>query len=131
MNHEPQIVIDTAPDLWRVLRWRGVVALRLPRVSASLQATTEKRFNFWRKVCGCQIGALLLLAALGYRIPAVLRTPEWNWTALAAEASIALLAALTGKLLAIGGARLLLIADVLLLRRHMRPANTAMRETWT
>jgi hypothetical protein len=115
---EPHIVIDAVPDLWRALRWRGVVALRLPLVDAYLQTTTEQRFNFWRKVCGCQMGALLLLVMLGYRVPAMLGTPDWNWSALAVEAGIALLAALTGKLLAIAGARLLLIADVALFQRR-------------
>lgn len=125
MSHEPQIVIDSAPDLWRALRWRGVVALRIPLVDACLQTATEQRFNFWRTVCGCQIGAVLLLVTLGYRMPAMLRTADWNWAALAVEAGIAFLAALTGKLLAIAGARLLLVADVLLFQRRIRQVFTA------
>lgn len=87
---------------------------------AHLREAAEKRFHFWRTVCGCQVGALLLLATLGYRLPTMLRMPDWTWTALAAEGGIALLAALTGKFLAIGGARLLLLADVALFQRRMR-----------
>lgn len=87
---------------------------------ARLREAAEKRFHFWRNVCGCQVGALLLLATLGYRLPTMLRTPDWTWIALAAEGGIALLAALIGKFLAIGGARLLLIADVALFQRRLR-----------
>ena len=123
---EPQIVIDAAPDLWRALRWRGVVALRLPLVNADLQRAAEQRFNLWRKVCGCQLGALLLLVTLGYRVPAMLGTLDGKWSSVAVEAGIALLAALIGKLLAIAGARLLLIADVVLFERRVRQAFAAM-----
>jgi len=96
---------------------------------ARLRAAAEKRFDFWRNVCGCQVGALLLLITLGYRLPTMFRTPDWTWTALTAEGGIALLAALTGKLLAIGGARLLLIADVSLFQRRIRQAFPATVES--
>jgi hypothetical protein len=118
MPAEPQIVIRSAAELWRALRWRGVVALRLPLVDAQRQAAAERRFNFWRKVCGCQVGALLLLVTLGWRIPLMLNAPEWTWMTLATESGIALLAALAGKVLAMAGARLLLAMDIALLRRR-------------
>jgi hypothetical protein len=103
------------------------VTLLLPFLEADLQAITEKRFNFWRTVCGCQVGALLLLATLGFRLPALLRTPQWSVAVLAIEGGIALLAAFAGKVLAIIGARLLLAVDVVLLQRRARqlPLNTA------
>ena len=85
-----------------------------------LQATTEKRLNFWRQVCGCHIGALLLLAILGWRIPIILRKPDWIWTTLAAEVGIALLVAVGGKVLAIMGARLLLAVDIAVFVRRTR-----------
>ena len=85
-----------------------------------LQATTEKRLNFWRQVCGCHIGALLLLAILVWRIPTMLSTPDWNWTTLAAEVGIALLAAVGGKVLTIMGARLLLAVDIAVFVRRTR-----------
>lgn len=122
MDAEPHIVIHAAPNLWQALRWRGLVALRLPTIDPRLQATTERRFNFWRKVCGCQVGALLLLATLAWRIPEMLHMPEWTWIALATEAGIALLAALAGKALAMAGARLLLAIDIALFQRRTRQA---------
>lgn len=120
MDTAPQIVIRSAADLRQALRWRGTVTLLLPFLEADLQATTEKRFNFWRTVCGCQAGALLLLATLGFRLPAILRTPQWSLAALAKEGGIALSAALAGKVFAIVGARLLLAVDVVLFRRRAR-----------
>lgn len=72
----PTIVIESPLDLGRTLRWRGLVALRLAHTDALLHATAEKRFNFWRTVCGCQLGALLLLTTLGYRLPAMLRAQD-------------------------------------------------------
>jgi hypothetical protein len=120
MSADSQIVVRSALDLWQALRWRGDVALRLPSMDARLQARAEKRFNFWRTVCGCQVGALLLLGALGFRIPAMLRTPEWTWAALATEGGIALSAALAGKVFSMAGARLLLAVDVALFLRRAR-----------
>ena len=120
MSSQPQIIVRCAPDLWRALRWRGGVTLQLPFIDSQLQTTTEKRFNFWRRVCGCHVGALLLLATLAWRIPYILRAPEWTWSALATEAGIALLAALGGKALAIIGARLLLAVDIAIFLRRQR-----------
>ena len=85
-----------------------------------LQATTEERLNFWRQVCGCHIAALLLLAILVWRIPIMLRKPDWSWSTLAAEVGIALLAAVGGKVLAIVGARLLLAVDIAVFVRCTR-----------
>ena len=129
MSDVPTIVIESPLDLGRTLRWRGLVALRLPHTDALLQATAEKRFNFWRTVCGCQLGALLLLATLGYRLPAMFRTQDWNWSAVVVEGAIALLAALTGKVLAIGAARLLLLIDVAMFQRRIRQAFPATVES--
>ena len=120
MSTEPQIVIRSADELRQALRWRGTVTLQIPFLDARLQSAAELRFNFWRKVCGCSLGALTLLATLGIRIPAMLRTPDWTLRALATEAGIALLAALAGKALAMAGARILLAVDVTLLRRRAR-----------
>lgn len=127
MDTAPQIVIRAAADLRQALRWRGTVTLRLPFLEADLQAATERRLNFWRTVCGCQAGALLLLATLGVRLPAMLRAPEWTLATLAIEGGIAVLAALAGKVSAIIGARLLLAVDVALLQRRARQVtlNTA------
>jgi hypothetical protein len=128
MGAELQIVIRCTSELWQALRWGSDVALQLPFVDARLQTSTERRFNFWRKVCGCQVGALTLLATLGYRIPVILRTPEWTWSALAMEAGIALLAALAGKALAMLGARFLLAVDIALLLRRARQSQPNIGE---
>lgn len=128
MGVKPQIVVGRTGDLWRALRWRGVVTLQLPSIDSRLQAKAERRFNFWRQVCGCQIGALVLFAMLAWRIPAMLLTADWGWTALATEAGIALLAVLGGKALAIMGARLLLAIDIaVFLRRTRRHVLNAVR----
>lgn len=129
MSDVPTIVIESPLDLWRTLRWRGLVALRLPLTDALLQAAAEERFNFWRTVCGCQLGALLLLATLGYRLSAMFRAQDWNWSALVVEGAIALLAALTGKVLAIAAARLLLLIDVAIFQRRIRQAFPATVES--
>lgn len=120
MTVQPQIVVRRTQDLWHALRRRGLVTLQLSYIDSRLQATTERRINFWRQVCGCQIGALLLLAMLVWRIPTMLRTPYWNWTALATEAGVVLLAAVGGKVLAIMGARLLLAIEIAVFLRRTR-----------
>src|SRR5437867_1040505 len=116
MSAESPIVICSAPDLrayllawpWRWIGARDAIALRLPLLDEPLQSRTEERLNFLRTVCGCQVGALLLITTLASRIPMMLHSPEWTWKSLAIEGSIALLVALVGKLLAITGGRLLL-----------------------
>ena len=128
MSDVPTIVIESPQDLWRTLRWRGLVALRLPLTDARVQATAEERFNFWRRVCGCQFGAVLMLITLGYRLPAIFRAQDWNWSALVVEGAIALLAALTGKVLAIAAARVLLLLDVAMFLRRIRQAFPATAE---
>ena len=124
MDSDPQLIINSAADLRLALRWRGTVMLRLPFWSADFQQATEKRLNFWYRVCGCHIGALALLITLALRIPALLRVSDWTLTALGREAGIALLAALVGKVAAIIGARILLTLDIARLQRRARYSQT-------
>jgi hypothetical protein len=122
MTAPAQIVVRAAPELRRALRQRGVVRLELPSLDDRTRERTERRFAYWRQVCGCHLGALLLLATLAWRIPVALRAPAWTWSALATEGGLALAAAIAGKGVAVAGARLALAVDVALLRRRLRRA---------
>jgi|SRR5262244_330189 len=116
MTHsEPTIVLRSSESLLefaRAGRWlgsQGVLVLDLPDVDAHEQARAQKRFNFWRKVCGCQIGALVFIGTVVWSVTSA---EQWSAGTVVRDGGYALGAALIGKLLAIALARVFLVLDM-------------------
>jgi hypothetical protein len=115
-----EVVEVSSPDqLAAVARARPVgrfmsakrVRLRLSSVPHPLQEATERRLNFWLGICGCQLGALVLLGTLGWQIGAAPRTHDSVLEAVLFTGGLSLAAGLLGKSMAVLFARAMFMAE--------------------
>jgi|SRR5687768_14965229 len=82
--------------------------------------STEPRLDFWRSVCGCNAGALAVLAALGWVVMQVADGAVLNTASVLRGAAIVVGAGIAAKLAAILAARALYALDSALFARQAR-----------
>jgi hypothetical protein len=93
--------------------------LRIPSVKAPLQQATERRLNFWLRVCGCQAGALLLLAALAWQIGVLSRAHATPVKAVLLGSMLVAAAGIVGKAISLLIARAMFMAEAALFLRRI------------
>jgi hypothetical protein len=105
---------------WRWFGQEAAVSLRLPFIETSIQGRTERRLSFWRGVCGCQAGALFVLASLVWYIASPPEGLESTLSPVLHGAAFVLGAGLAGKVLAILIARAMFATEATLFVRRAK-----------
>jgi|SRR5215213_4034804 len=96
---------------WRWFMPAKKIRLRIPSGGQALQQATERRLNFWRGVCGCQAGALLVLAALTWFILGPAQTFDTTLEAVLHGGALVIGAGILGKSVTVLCARAMFIAE--------------------
>lgn len=106
---------------------RRRVRLQVATLTAARRTRWEWRINLWLNACGCQVGALLALGAVVWRTSVAIGAPPPSWAAAAIHAAWVLGAAVLGKLGGLLLARVLLVLDLVWLKRFMlRQPHTSL-----
>lgn len=98
---------------WRWFAHQPKISLQIENVENSFLKLTEKRLNFWLGVCGCQAGAVFVLASLAWIVFGSGGFAS-TLTAVLYACAIVIGAGIAGKISAILGARAMFIADAAL-----------------